>query len=140
MSEKNCFVHAVLLSVCAAPALARAGTPAIYNLGTFAGLTSSGSAINASGQVTGSSGITTTGIAVSHAFLYTGGVMLDLGTLGSTNSFGSAINAGGQVVGSSELPLASPTPSCTAARRAAAVRWPISARSAAWTAMAWQST
>ena len=80
------------------------GAATIYNLGTLGGSESSGSAINASGQVTGWS--YTTG-GVKHAFLYTGtpgsgGAMADLGTLGGTNSVGNAINASGQVAGGSD--------------------------------------
>jgi probable HAF family extracellular repeat protein len=50
-----------------------------------------GSAINASGQVTGFDGST--------AFVYSGGVRTDLGAFGGLNSTGVAINDAGQVMG-----------------------------------------
>ena len=75
--------------------------PAIYNLGTLpGGRSSQGSAINASGQVTG--GIQQLSSDASQAFLYTGtpGAMVDLGTLGGfLSTLGLAINASGQIAG-----------------------------------------
>jgi probable HAF family extracellular repeat protein len=82
-------------------------TPVRYrvtDLGTLGGTSAAGLAINASGQVTGSSG--TLGDAESHAFVWTpttpngvSGAMHDIGTLGGTESEGAAINAWGQVTG-----------------------------------------
>jgi probable HAF family extracellular repeat protein len=61
---------------------------------------SGATAINASGQVVGSSSTQQGG---PHAFLYSGGKMTDLGTLGGY-SYATGINASGQVVGLSDLP------------------------------------
>src|SRR6478672_1025258 len=76
----------------------------MFNLGSLGGTESNGGAINASGQVSGSS--LTNGDAAYHAFLWkpttpngTSGAMHDLGTLGGTESFGGTINTGGQVAG-----------------------------------------
>ena len=85
---------------------AHAAAPTIYNLGTLGGSQSYGNAINASGQVAGSSWMP--GDAAWHAFLYTGtpgggGAMHDLGTLGGSQSYGNAINASGQVAGTSGM-------------------------------------
>ncbi|PWF43638.1 hypothetical protein C7C56_020900 [Massilia glaciei] len=67
------------------------------DLGTLAGANfSSGSAVNSRGQVTGFSGISGNGF---HAFLYTGGTMVDLGAFGGDISPGRAINEAGQVAG-----------------------------------------
>ncbi len=77
------------------------GTYRLTDLGTLGGTFSSPTAINASGQVTGTSNMT--GDTVQHAFLWNGTSMQDLGTLGGTNSFGSGINASGQVTGNSDM-------------------------------------
>src|SRR6476659_1146802 len=78
----------------------------ITDLGMLGGTESSGSAINAGGQVAGSSYIT--GDAAQHAYLWkptvsggASGAMTDLGTLGGTQSFGNGLNAAGQVAGES---------------------------------------
>jgi probable HAF family extracellular repeat protein len=68
--------------------------------GEFANF-SHGTAINASGEVTGWS---VTDSLETHAFLFSGGAMSDLGTLGGSESRGNAINDAGQVVGWSYLP------------------------------------
>ncbi len=68
--------------------------------GEFANF-SHGTAINASGEVTGWS---VTDSFETHAFLFSDGVMADLGTLGGSESRGSAINDAGQIVGWSYLP------------------------------------
>ena len=75
------------------------------DLGTFGGSFSSGSAINASGQVAGFASLNDLPypFAAQHAFLYSNGVLTDLGTLGGTNSGGLGINASGQITGSSDL-------------------------------------
>jgi probable HAF family extracellular repeat protein len=76
----------------------------MYDLGTLGGTESNGSAINASGQVAGSS--LHNADSAYRAFLWnpaspngTSGTMHDLGTLAGTESFGGSINAGGQVAG-----------------------------------------
>ncbi len=67
------------------------------DLGTLGGTASYSYAVNASGTVTGSSGITATDY---HAFLWAGGSMIDLGTLAPfTSSGGHDINSAGQIVG-----------------------------------------
>jgi len=88
-----------------------AGHGFIASYGTYSidlgGLGDSGSvgyAINDAGQVTGASYLlnySPSGTPITHAFLYTSGVMKDLGTLGGQDSTGYAINASGQIVGSS---------------------------------------
>jgi len=75
------------------------------DLGTLGGVNSFAVAVNAKGQVVGSSTLdgdvfTTT----AHAFLWTKkGGMIDLGTLGGSWSFAAAVNERGQVVGSSAI-------------------------------------
>jgi probable HAF family extracellular repeat protein len=80
---------------------ARAATTryAVTDLGTLGGHAASATAINNRGQVVGSSTTNVTGVGISHAFLYSGGVITDLGTLGGTNSKPFAINDNGDVVG-----------------------------------------
>jgi probable HAF family extracellular repeat protein len=74
-----------------------AQTYQVTDVGTLGGTTTTGFAINSSGQVVGSS--TTSGNAATHAFLYTGGVITDLGTLGGDTSEAFAINDAGTIVG-----------------------------------------
>ena len=76
---------------------------AVTNLGTLPGIpSSSATGINVSGQVVGSAVPPATGL--SHAFLYSGGVMQDLGTLrGGYSSSASGINDNGQIVGDSSV-------------------------------------
>ena len=75
------------------------------DLGTLpGGSRSSASAINANGQVVGSSNLTSASgpdSGPSRATLWTGTAVIDLGTLPSANgSYATGINASGQVVGS----------------------------------------
>src|SRR3954468_12922134 len=86
------------------PATPNGTSGTMNDLGSLGGTESIGSAITASGQVSGSS--LTTGDAAHHAYLWkpsapngTTGTMFDLLTLGGTDSFGGAINANGQVAG-----------------------------------------
>jgi probable HAF family extracellular repeat protein len=72
---------------------------------TLGGQRSNATAINASGQVVGSSEPFFNG--PQRAFLWQSGAAtppLDLGTLGGSSSFASAVNASGHVVGTSYLP------------------------------------
>jgi YVTN family beta-propeller protein/probable HAF family extracellular repeat protein len=72
----------------------------LKDLGTLGGAQSKGTAINDSGQVTGSS-VTSDG--VRHGFRWNGTTIEDLGTLGGPESEGIAINASGQVTGQADL-------------------------------------
>jgi len=72
----------------------------LTDLGTLGGRSSSGTAINASGHVTGHSETTVPNNL--HAFLWDGTTMVDLGTLGGRRSDGEFINASGQVTGASD--------------------------------------
>ena len=82
-----------------APAEGDVGTYWVMNLGTLGGLTSTATAANTSGQVVGYS---ETAAGETHAFMFSGGMMIDLGTLGGAYSIATGINASGQVVGYSQ--------------------------------------
>ena len=68
----------------------------MQNLETLGGYSSYGAAIDASGQVVGTS---QTASGYLNAFLWTAGTMQDLGTLGGSTSVGLGINDNGSVVG-----------------------------------------
>jgi probable HAF family extracellular repeat protein len=71
-------------------------------LGSLGGVSTYGTAINASGQVAGWGDTDAAGAIHRHAFLFSNGVMTNLGTLpGGTQSFAFAINDAGQVAGAS---------------------------------------
>lgn len=74
------------------------GNPQMKDLGTLGGTASEATAINNFGQVTGYADTASD----QHAFLYSGGMMVDIGKLldkNLPNSFGYAINNAGRVVG-----------------------------------------
>src|ERR1019366_10425584 len=69
-------------------------------LGTLnGGATSSAYGINNSGQIVGQSESGEGGV---HAFLSSGGGMIDLGTLGGYNSYAWRINDSGQIIGTAD--------------------------------------
>jgi probable HAF family extracellular repeat protein len=98
----DCLVVLTALALSVSTAV-HAASYTVIDLGMLGGTESSGSALNAGGQVSGSS--YTTGDAGQHAYLWkptvSGGAMTDLGTLGGTQSFGNGLNASGQVAGES---------------------------------------
>jgi len=65
------------------------------------GKDSSARGVNSSDQVVGYAYLAS---GTFHAFLRTGGTMLDLGTLGGDYSYAYAINDAGQIVGAAALP------------------------------------
>jgi probable HAF family extracellular repeat protein len=75
----------------------------VTDLGTLAGGSSAGAAINASGEIAGESTLD----GSNRAILYSNGTMTNLGTLGGNGSGASGINASGQVVGNSSVPSGS---------------------------------
>src|SRR4029453_10750931 len=70
------------------------GTSSIAALPSLGGSTVQANALNQAGQITGLS--FTTGDMETHAFLFSGGSMIDLGALSGGVSQGNAINASGQ--------------------------------------------
>src|SRR6478752_202912 len=101
----DCLIVLLALAL-SVPTAAQAASYTVTDLGMLGGTESSGSALNASGHVAGSS--YTTGDAAQHAYLWrptvsggASGAMTDLGTLGGTQSFGNGLNASGQVAGES---------------------------------------
>ncbi len=73
----------------------------LIDLGTLGGTSSTGSDINDSAQVTGSSRIAD-GSAL-HSYLYDNGNMQDIGTLDDMDSYGTGINSNSQITGYSEV-------------------------------------
>ena len=76
------FYSLLLTSILAYGVSVLGQTYSIKDLGTLGGSFSQANAINATGQIVGSSG--TTGTA-SRAFMWSGGKMTNLGTLGGLN-------------------------------------------------------
>jgi len=71
-------------------------------LGNLGGVSVYGTAINASGQIAGFADTDASGAIHRHAFLHSGGALVNLGTLaGGTQSFAYAINDAGQIAGAS---------------------------------------
>lgn len=72
------------------------------DLGTLGGKWSSAYAVNATGQVAGTSTLPN---GVFNAFFSNGSNMIDIGTLGGSNSYGMALNGSGEIVGNSQTAL-----------------------------------
>jgi probable HAF family extracellular repeat protein len=71
-------------------------------IGSLGGVSTYGTAINASGQIAGWGDTDAAGAIHRHAFVFSNGVLTNLGTLpGGTQSFAYAINNAGQVSGAS---------------------------------------
>ena len=99
-STITAWVVASMLGVAAGSAVA-APAYSLSDVGTFDDpffRSSEGSAINNSGQVTGSSTLSLD----AKAFLYDGGLLKNLGTLGGAASFGAGINSSGWVTGAAQ--------------------------------------
>jgi uncharacterized membrane protein len=114
------------------PAAAAAKTYTITDMGSLGFGESFPYGINANGQVTGYSVLSTTyqipcppdypstkkcTAHPYHAFLYSDGQMTDLGTLSGHNSQGNEINLSGQVAGASNTSKGAPTRPCGPGRR-----------------------
>lgn len=75
-------------------------TTGMHDIGTLGGSYASVQAINASGQIVGTSMTDASGeIPTLHAFLYSSATMQDIDTSGGIDSSAYAINSSGQVVG-----------------------------------------
>jgi len=103
-------VLAIGLAVSVASTVHAAPSYTATPLGTIGGNGSYAWAINASGEVTGSSYYAIwippypgPNESKWHAFAYSGGVMRDLGSLGGPSSAGTAINDSGQIAGFSSI-------------------------------------
>jgi len=103
---KLCWISVSVTALAAVSAFAAATLPStvphytVTPLGTLGGTYIEGRAINNRGEITGSA--STAGNATTHAFVYSGGSMIDLGTLGGPTSYGNGINDSGQVVGAAD--------------------------------------
>jgi len=86
---------ASLLLALLAPTSAAAAVYSVVDLGSLGSPGCQAHGINSSGRVTGEA---TTAAGQSHAFVYSGGSLMDLGIAGTTAS-GRAINASGQIAG-----------------------------------------
>jgi probable HAF family extracellular repeat protein len=78
----------------------------VEDLGTLGGTFAVSFGLNNRGWVDGQANLP--GDAVSHAFLWSRGVMTDLGTLGGPNSAASPLNERGQIVGGAETLVQDP--------------------------------
>jgi probable HAF family extracellular repeat protein len=95
---KSLTIPLALLFASPLPSAAAAQIYHLTDLGTLPGGTQSCAAgINGSGQVVGYA--STNGSGAFHAFLYSGGTMIDLGTFGGSRSQAYGINDSGGIVG-----------------------------------------
>jgi probable HAF family extracellular repeat protein len=97
MFARKCTLKLLFSAVVALPLLAQADPR--YTVSVLGGPNSSAADINNAGAVVGRFSF---GGTTDHAFLYSGGSMMDLGTLGGAFSAAARINDAGQVAGSAE--------------------------------------